>query len=134
MHLFLCGQYHSLQTGRKAGESNLQQGFVGDAVLLKPVQEWSWRVHHLRLLHNHNTLEVGVHSARSQVGSDGNVGVVTGTPVLVVDPTEPLVEEVVEAFVDVVCLAHDYCVALYGRVADGSYRVDLEEREGKQHG
>ena len=125
-YLFLCSQNHSLETGRETGEGGLQQCLVGDAVLLKPVEERSRRVDHLRLLHDHHTLEVGVHSARSQVGPDGNVCVVAVTSVLVVDATEPLVEEVVEAFVDVVRLAHDDCVALYGRVADGSYRVDLE--------
>lgn len=102
---------------------------MGDAVLLKPVEEGSRCVDHLRFLHDHHTLEVGVNPAGSQVGPNSNVGVITGAFLLVVDAAEPLVEEVVEALVDVVCLAHDDRVALNGRVADGSYCVDLERGE-----
>ena len=104
-----------------------------DAVLLESVQEWRRRVVHLRLLHNHHTLEVGVHAARTEVGADGDVGVVTRTLVLVVDATETLVEEVVETLVNVVCLTHDDRVAFYGRVADGSYCVDLEGSDQRSY-
>ncbi len=46
----------------------------------------------------------------------------------VIDPTEPLVEEVVERLVDVIRLAHYHRVALNGTVADSSDSVDLLQK------
>ena len=46
----------------EVGESLLQQTVVCDAVLLKAVEKGCWCVLHLRLLSDHHTLEVGIHT------------------------------------------------------------------------
>ena len=43
----------------------------------------------------------------------------------VINPTEMLVEEVIEALMYIISLAHDHCVTLRGRVTDGSNGTDL---------
>ena len=112
------------------GESLLQQTAVCDTILLQAVEEGCWCVLHLRLLDNHHTLKVGVHAGGFQVGPNSNVGVVTGAPLGVINLTKALVEEVIEAFMNIICLSHHHCVAFNDRVTDGSNRVDLES-EGK---
>ena len=99
---------------------------MSDAVLLKPVQKRRRSVFHFRLLHHNHALEVGVDATWPEVGSNCNVGVVSRSVLLVVDSPESLVEEVVEALVNVVCLTHDHSVPLYGRVANCCYRIDLK--------
>ena len=85
------------------------------AILLKAIEEWLRDILHvkIRLLHNHNALKVLVDSARLDVGADGDVGIVTRARVGV-NPVETPVEEVVEALMDPVRLAHDNCVTLSG--------------------
>ena len=101
-----------------------------DAVLLKAVEEGCRCVLHLRLLDNHNTLEVGVHTGGFQVSPNGNVGVVASTLLGIINLTKALVEEIIEAFMNVICLSHHHCVAFNDRVTDSSNCVDLES-EGK---
>lgn len=122
----LSNQDHSLQTGRERSESGVHERGVNDAILLKPVQKRSRSVFHFGLLHHNHTLEVGVHATRPQVGSNCNVGVVAGSLMGVVDATEPLVEEVVKALVNVICLTHYYSVSFNGRVSNGCYCIDLQ--------
>ena len=95
-------------------ESHLQQTVVCDAIFLKAVEEGCWCVLHLRLLDDYNTLEVRVHTGGFQVGPNGNVGVVTGALLGDINLTKALVEEVIETFMDVICLYHDHCVAFDG--------------------
>ena len=59
------------------------------------------------------------------MGPNGNVGVVTGAPLGVINPAKALVEEVIEAFMNVICLCHYHCVAFNGRVTDGYDCIDL---------
>ena len=124
-HLILCSQHHPLETGRERSESSLHQYGVSDAILLKPVQERSWCLSNLRLLHHDDTLEVGMDPTRPQVGSNRNIGVVSRPLLGVVNTTEPLVEEVIEALMDFICLTHDHRVTLNGRVANGCYCINL---------
>ena len=72
---------------------------------------------------------------------DGNIGVVASPLLGDINLAKSLVEEVVEAFVDVIRLGHHHCVAFDGRVTNGSNRVDLKEgkrgegdREGEDGG
>ena len=92
------------------------------AILLKAIEEWLGDI--LHVLHNHNALKVLVDSARLDVGPNGDAGIVTRARVGI-DPVETPVEEVVEALMDPVRLAHDNCVTLSGGEADGSNGVDL---------
>ena len=79
---------------------------MGDAVLLKSVQEWSRGVKELRLLHNHHTLEVLVNTTRLVMAANGNVSVEPGflVGVWVINASKVLVEQVIEALVNVICL------------------------------
>ena len=65
-----------------------------------------------------------MHPAWLDVCPYGDVGIETGTSIGI-NAMEPPVEEVVEALMDGISLAHNYCVTLGCRVPDGSYRVDL---------
>ena len=107
------------------GESFLQQTVVCDAILLKAVEEGCWCVLHFWFLDDHNTLKVGVHTGWFYVGPNGNIGVVASTLLGIINPTKALVEEVIEAFVDVICLGHDHCVAYGGPVTNSSNCVNL---------
>ena len=100
---------------------------MSDAVLLKTIEEGSGCVLHLRLLHNNYALEVGMHAGGLEVSPNRNVGVVTGSLLGVIDPAETLVEEVIEALMNVIRLAHHDSVTLDCRVTDCSNRVDLRE-------
>ena len=106
-------------------ENHLQQIMVCNAILLKAVEEGCWCVLHLRLLNDHHTLEVGVHTGGFCVSPNSNVGVVTGAFQGVINLTKALVEEVIEAFMYIICLCHDHCVTFNDRVTDGSNCVDL---------
>ena len=66
-----------------------------------------------------------MHAARLDVSADGDVGEVARAGVGV-DAVEATVEEVVEALVDAVRLAHDHSVTFGGRVADGSNGIHLD--------
>ena len=63
-----------------------------DAILLEAVEEGCWCVLHLRLLDNHHTLEVRVHTGGLHVGSNGNVGVITNAPFWIFNLAEVLIE------------------------------------------
>ena len=103
---------------------------VCDAILLKAVEEGCWCVLHLRLLDNNNTLEVGVYTRRFQVGPNCNVGVVASSLLGIINPAKALIEEIVEAFMDVIGLGHQHSVAFNGRMANGCNCIYLG-REGK---
>ena len=107
------------------GESLLQQTVVCDAILLKAVEKGYWCALHLKLLNDHNTLEVGVHTRGFCVGPNSNVGVVTGALLGIINLMKALVEEIIEAFMNIICLCHYHCVAFNGRVTDGCNRIDL---------
>ena len=79
---------------------------MGDAVLLKAVQEWSRSVEKLRLFHNHYTLEVLVHAARFVVAANGNVSIESWflRDIWIVNTAKVLVEQVIETFMNVICL------------------------------
>ena len=79
---------------------------MGDAVLLKAVQEWSRSVGELRLPHNHHTLEVLVHTAWLVVAANGNVSIEPWLlcGVRVINTAKVLVEQVIEALMNVICL------------------------------
>ena len=64
------------------------------------------------------------------MGPNGNIGVVANPLLGVINLAEALVEEVIEAFVDVICLGHNHRVAFNGRVTNGSNCVDLKEGKG----
>ena len=114
-HYFLHGRlYNDPNAGWEVGESLFQQTVVCDAVLLKAVEEGCRCVLHLRLLHDHNTLKVRVHTGRLHVSPNGNVGVVASTPFGIINLAEMLVKEVIKAFMYVICLCHQYCVAFNG--------------------
>ena len=92
MHLLHGSLHNDPDAGWEIGQGLLQQTVVCDAILLKAVEEWCWCVLHLRLLNNHHTLKVGVHTGGLHVGSDGNVGVVTSTSLGIINSAEALVE------------------------------------------
>ncbi len=64
MYLLHGRPYEDGQTWRQVANSRLQQAAVGDAVLLESVEEWRGCILHLRLLHHHHALEVGMDTAR----------------------------------------------------------------------
>ena len=85
---------------------------------------------YLRLLHDHHTLKLGIYFTWSRVRPNSNVGVKLGTflfviDVAIIDAAKSLVEKIVEALMNVISLAHNDCVALYDRVTNSSYSVDL---------
>ena len=123
--------YDYPNTRWEVGENFLQQTAVCDAVLLKAVEEGCWCVLHLRLFDNHNTLEVRIHTRWLHVGPNSNVGIVVSTTFRIINLAEALVEEVIEAFVNIICLCHQYCVAFNSRVTDCCNCVDLG-REGQR--
>ena len=90
----------------QGAEPGIQEVLMGDAVLLKSVQEWSRGVKELRLLHNHHTLEVLVNTARLVMAANGNVSVEPWllVGVWVINASKVLVEQVIEALVNVICL------------------------------
>lgn len=102
-----------------------QQGLVTNAIFLEPIQKRSGRVLHLTLSYNDNTLEVSVDPRGFQMGSYGNVGIVTRTVLRVINPTEPLIEKVIETFMNIVSLTHHNCVTFNGRMTYCSYCVYL---------
>ena len=102
---------------------------MSDAIFLKSVEEGRGCILHFRFLQDDHTLKVGVHTARLQMGPYGNIGVVPWPFLGVIDPPKSLVEEVVETLMNIISLTHDDRVALDGRVADGSYRVDLRREQ-----
>ena len=59
------------------------------------------------------------------MGPNGNVGIVAGALLGVINAAEALVKEIIEALMDVVSLAHNNSVALDGRVPDCSNGVYL---------
>ena len=130
MYLFTCSLYNDPDAGWKAGKSHLQHTVMCDAVLLKAVEEGCWCFLHLRRLDDHDTLEVRIYTRRLQVGSNGNVGVVASAFLRIINFVEALVEKVIEAFMDVICLGHDYCVTFNGRMTNCSNCTDLG-REGQ---
>ena len=130
-HLLLGSLHNDPDARWEVGESLLQQTVVCDAILLKAVEEGCRCVLHLRLLNDHNTLKVRVHTGGFCVSPNGNVGVVTGAPLGVINLTKALVEKVIETFMNVICLSHHHCVAFSSRVTNGSKCIDLEEREGE---
>jgi len=117
----------------EVGESLLQQTVVCDAVLLKAVKEGCWSVFQFRLFDDHHTLEVGIHTRGLCVSPNGNVCVVTSAMLGIVNSTKALIEEVIEAFVDAVCLCHQHRVSFNGRVTNCCNCIDLKENleEGK---
>ena len=94
------------QTWWQGAEPGIQEVLMGDAILLKSVQEWSRGVRELRLLHNHHTLEVLVHTAGLVMAANGNVSVEPWllVGVWVINASKVLVEQVIEALVNVICL------------------------------
>ena len=106
-------------------ENHLQQIMVCNAILLKAVEEGCWCVLHFRLVNDHHTLEVGVHTRGFYVSSNSNIGVEASALLGIINPAKALVEEVIEAFMYVICLDHDHCVTFNGRMTDGSNCVDL---------
>ena len=99
-----------------------------DAVLLKPVEEWCRCVFNFRLLHHDNTLEIRMDTTRFKVGTNCNVGVVSRTMFWVINTTKSLVEEIIEALVYVICLAHHHCMTFYSGMANSCNCIDLEKR------
>lgn len=78
---------------------------VADAILLKPVKEWSWSSTELRFFEKNYTLEFRAHPRWLGMSSNCNVGIVAvfiGDWVL--DTTKSLVEQVVKAFLDFINL------------------------------
>ena len=59
------------------------------------------------------------------MSANSNVGVVTSALLGVINLTKALVEEVIETFMDIICLCHDHCVTFNDRVTNGSNCVDL---------
>ena len=92
MHLLHGGLYNDSDAGWEIGQGFLQQTAVCDAIFLKAVEERCWCVLHLRLLNDHNTLEVRVHTGGLRVGPNSNVGVVTSTFLGIINSAEALVE------------------------------------------
>ena len=117
--------HNDSDAGWEVGESLLQQTVVCDTVFLKAVEEGCWCVLHLRLLDDHNTLEVGVHTGWLHVSPNYNVGVVASALLGIINSVKVLVKEVIEAFMYAICLRHQYCVTFNRRVKDGSNCVNL---------
>ena len=114
-------------TRREGVQSCPEKVLVRNSVLLKPVQERSRSVLHFRFLYNDNTLEVLVDPTRFVVATNGNVCIELGLFgwVRIVNPPEVLVEEVVEALMNVVSLRHQHCLPFFCSMPDGSYGVHL---------
>ena len=129
MHVYLFnGSFdHDSHARWHMAEGSLEEARVRDLVLFKAIQEWSWGVFHLRLLNNNHTLEVRVDSRWFEVSSNGNVGVVAWALFRIVNASETLVEQIVEALVNVVSLTHDDCMTFDGRVTNCRDGVDLLE-------
>ena len=84
---------------------------MGEVVLLKTVQKWRGNVLDFALFDHHYAVKVTVHSARLNVSTDGDIGIVTRSRGSV-DTMEASVEEIVETLVNGVGLREDYSVAL----------------------
>lgn len=97
-----------------------------DAIFLKAIEERRWCVLHFRLLNDHNTLEVRIHTRGFCVSPNGNVGVVARPFPGDINLAKTLVEKIIEALMDIICLSHHHCVAFNDRVTNGSNCVDLE--------
>lgn len=85
-----------------------------DAIFFKPIQERGWSSINLRLFDNYNTTKVRVYSTWSEMGSNGYISIISRTMFGIVYSTEPLIEEVIEALMNVICLTHHYSMALNG--------------------
>ena len=118
-HLLHGSLHNDPDAGWKIGQGLLQQTAVRDAILLKAVEKGWWCVLHLRLLNDHHTLKVRIHTRGFCVSPNGNVGIVASTHFWIINLTKALVEEVIEALMYVICLDHDHCVAFDGRVTAG---------------
>ena len=66
-----------------------------------------------------------MNSTRSRVSTDRNVGIVSWALDWVVYATESLVEEVIEALMYTVSLAHDHCVTLHCGVTNSCNCINL---------
>lgn len=66
-----------------------------------------------------------MYTAWLDVGSNGNVGIVTWTS-FGINAEEAAVEEIIEALVNGICLHHHHCVAFCSRMADSTNGVDLK--------
>ena len=83
-----------------------------NAIFLEPIQKGGGSVLDLTLSDHDDALEVPVDPRGFQVSAYGNVGIVTGAVLGVVDPTEPLIEEVIETLMNIISLTHYYSVTL----------------------
>ncbi len=106
-------------------ECCLQYRFVSDEVLLKSVQKRGWGIDYLRFLNHHHTLKVGMNPGWSEVGTNSNVSVIARAFIEVINSSESLIEEVIEALVNIVSLTHDYSVTYNDRVTNSGNGVNL---------
>ena len=123
-HLLSHCTYDDSHAWRQDAQGCIKKGVVGQTVLFKAVQEWGWCVLHLRLLHHHHTLKLRVHPAGLGVGTYGYVGIVTRS-MSIINPAEPLIEQVIETLMNIISLCHYNGVSLNGRVTNSCYGVDL---------
>ena len=122
----LHGSLHNdPDAGWEVGESLLQQTVVCDTIFFKAIEEGCWCVLQLRLLNDNHTLKVGVHTGGLCMSTNGNVSIVTCALPRNINPAEALVEEVIEAFMNIICLGHHHCVAFDGRVTNGCNCINL---------
>ena len=56
----------------------------------------------------------------------GDIGVVACAFLGNINLAKALVEQLIETFMNIICLCHHHCVAFNDRVTDGSNCVDLE--------
>ena len=127
-HLLQGTLHGHSQTCWQGAKSCIQEVLVWDAVLLKAVQEWSRSVGELWLPHNHYTLEVLVHTAWLVVAANGNVSIEPWLflRVWVVNTPKVLVEQVIEALMNVICLWHQDSLPFHSSMTDGSNCVNLK--------
>ena len=82
---------------------------MGQPILLESVQERLGHGLQVGLPHHYDALKVLMHAARLDVGTNGDVGEVAW-PGVSVDAVEATVEQIIEALMNAVRLAHDYSV------------------------
>ena len=68
-------------------------------------------------------------TTRFKVSTNCNVGVVSRPVFWVVNATESLVEEIIEALVDVICLTHHHCMTFYSGMANGCNSINLDREQ-----
>ena len=75
LYLSVCSVYNGLELCWRTLENRFKNMFVGDVILLKPVQKWCWCSIKFRLFKCHYTLKFGINTAWFKMSPNGNVSI-----------------------------------------------------------